>query len=172
LDLNEWQWPECLALFAVGVVGAREGWIGGVPDQLGRQARALALWSVGLTAAFLASTPLLSVDGDELLGGWTWPALVLALLGAMLTVFGSVWLLSLAQRHLDREFPHGRELARSSYAAFILGAFVDLGVAVAMRPIPATGEIKALVVGVVAVVCSFALAWLIVVRLRLFPRVL
>ena len=48
------------------------------------------------------------------------------------------------------------------YAAFIVQSFVLIGLAGALRPVPAPAEIKALLVAGGGVVGSFALAWLLV----------
>jgi hypothetical protein len=171
LDLNEFQWPECVALFAVGITAAGEGWLTAVPDAIHRTAKTVTVWAAGLTAVILAATIPLGVPPEDFAGGWRWPALLFALVGGPLTVFGSIWLLAAARRHLDRPWPRGAALARSAYGAFILQGIPLLGLAIALRPVPVAAEIKGLVVAVGGVVCSFALAWLLVdhvPRLRLF----
>lgn len=47
-----------------------------------------------------------------------------------------------------------------------------LGLAMALRPVPLPAEVKALVVMVAGVVASFALAWLLVTRVRPLARIL
>ena len=118
------------------------------------------------TTAYAASAEPLGIEFVDLLGGWHWEALLFAVLEGLLTVFGSVWLLSVAQRRLERELPHGSELARCSYGAFVVQGVPVLGLAVALRPLPVPAEVKALVVMVGSVVASFALAWLLVTRVR------
>jgi hypothetical protein len=113
------------------------------------------------------------VEAGTWSGGWEWSALVFAALDSVLTVFGSVWLLSVAQRHLRRPLRWaGPAVRRSAYAAFILQTPVLIGLAVALRPLPLPAEIKAPVVAVGAVVGSFALAWLLVSRVRAVRRIL
>jgi hypothetical protein len=91
---------------------------------------------------------------------------------APLTVFGSVWLLRVAQRRLARPLPWGPALTRSAYAAFILQAPVLVALALALRHVPVAAELKALVVAGGSVAGSFALAWLLVSRLSVLGRVL
>lgn len=162
LDLNEWQWPECAALFGLGVVTARRGWLAVVPLALAARARAVTLAAAVAAAAYLGLSGSLGVELTDIIGGFRWEALVFAGLEGVLTVFGSVWLLSVAQRRLDRPLPRGRELARSSYAAFLVQVVPLLGLAVALRPVPVPAEVKALVVALGGVVLSFALASLLV----------
>jgi hypothetical protein len=35
-DLNLWEWPACIALFALGITASRQGWLTDVPDRLRR----------------------------------------------------------------------------------------------------------------------------------------
>jgi hypothetical protein len=172
LDLNEWQWPECAAMFLLGTVAAGQGWLAGVPDRLQRQARAVTLVAAGVLGVTAAVALGSGVPLEDFGGGMHWPALVLALGMGVLTVFGPVWLLSLAQRRLDRPFPHGAGLARAGYGAFVLQGIPLLGVAVALRPVPLPAEVKALVVAVLSVAGSFALSWVLINRVPLLRRVL
>ena len=86
-------------------------------------------------------------------------------------MFGSIWLLDVAQRRLNRWTPHGPPLARSAYPAFILQGPVLIGLAVAVRPLPADAEVKATVVAVGGLALSFWLGGLIVSRLSPAARV-
>jgi hypothetical protein len=170
-DLNFWQWPGCLAAFAVGVVGARLGWLAQIPPPLVRGCRGIAL------AAVTAMVALLFVGGaldriDDLMGGWGWLSGGFALLDAVLGVFGSVWLLSVAQTRLDRRLPWGDQAGRSAYAAFMLQGLFLIGTAVALRPLAAPAEVKALLVATVGLVGSFGAAWLLVSRIPGVGRII
>lgn len=46
LDLNCWQWPACIAVFALGIAGARRGWIRSVPERMRRVCALTALVSI------------------------------------------------------------------------------------------------------------------------------
>ncbi|MGZ8719103.1 MAG: hypothetical protein ACXWXY_08025, partial [Aeromicrobium sp.] len=91
-----------------------------------------------------------------------WPALVFAAIESVLVVFGPVWLLGVAQRHLNRQFRWGPVLGRTAYGAFMVQTLILIGLAVALRPVPVPAELKALVVASGGVVGSFALAWLLI----------
>jgi hypothetical protein len=174
VDLNLYQWPECIALFALGVVTARQGWLHGIPDRLRRQCRTATLVSA---AAFLAVLGAVGVGGalDETSwrGGWQWPALVFAVGGSALTVFEPVWLLAEAQRHLDRPLRWVRpSFTRSAYGAFIVQGLFLLGLAMALREVPVPAEVKAALVAVGSVAGSFGLAWLLVSRVPGMAKVL
>jgi acyltransferase-like protein len=170
-DLNFWEWPACLAVFALGVVAARRGWATGIPDRVARQCRRVTLLGVlAMTALLVVVATLDRVD--DATGGWSWPAAAFAVLDAVLTVFGSVWLLSIAQRRLCRECRWGPVLSRSAYGAFMVQSVFLLGLAVALRPLGLPAEVKALTVAVGAVVTSFGAAWLLISRVPGVSRIL
>jgi hypothetical protein len=169
LDLHLWQWPPCLAMFALGITTSRRGWLTRVPPRL--------YDGCGLVVvATLVATPVLGIglgvsdlagDATAFVGGGHWQALVLAGLEAFLLISGSIWLLGLAQRRMARGGHLSAACGRSAYAAFILQAPVLLALATAMRPLAAPPEAKALVVGALAVPACLGLGWLGITRTRL-----
>jgi hypothetical protein len=170
-DLSLWEWPACVAAFVVGLVGSRQGWLDAVPYRLARHCRTLTL------SALLAMAMLLMAVGaldrvDDALGGWHWPSAIFVLVEALLTVFGSVWLLSVAQRRLDRRYRWGPVLSRSAYAAFVLQTAALLALAMALRPLDVSAEVKAPVVALGGIAASFGLAWLLVSKVPGLSRIL
>ncbi|WP_165440052.1 acyltransferase family protein [Micromonospora kangleipakensis] len=169
LDLHLWQWPQCLAMFGLGVVVARRGWVGSVPEGL-RHACGLAV-AVTLAAVAVLAVALgvssLAEAATPFLGGWHWQALLLAGVEACLVVAGSVWALGTAQHHLLNGGRLSVACGRASYAAFALQGPVLLALAIAARPLPLPAEAKALVVGAFGVPACFWLGWLIIARTRL-----
>jgi glucans biosynthesis protein C len=109
---------------------------------------------------------------EDMMGGATLLAAGFAALDAVLCVFGSVSLLSVARRRLSRPLPHGRALARSAYGAFIVQTPILIGLALALRPLSLPAEVKALVPAGAGVAASYALAWLLVTRVPGLRRVL
>jgi hypothetical protein len=159
-----WQWPQFVAMFGLGTVAARRGWLDPVPDQIRRKCGFAALGGVvafGVLGGTMAAT---SVDGDVLFDlRFHWAPLTLAAIEGPLAVGASVWLLGFAQRHLNRP-PGPREcaLARSAYGAFVLQGVVLIGVMIALRPVGVLAEIKALAVAALGVTGSFGLAWALI----------
>jgi hypothetical protein len=172
LDLNEWQWPECIALFGVGIVASREGWLTAVPGPLLRAARRVTAIAGIAIALFLLAALALGVPQQDFLGGPHWAAFMVASLEGLLTVFGSIWLLAAAQRHMTGWTGRGPALARSAYGAFVLAGPVLIGLALAMRPVPVPAVVKATTVAVGGLVLSFALARLLATRVRGLARLL
>lgn len=173
VGLNLWEWPGCAAVFALGVVGYRNGWLAALPDRLHRLCRLATLGALTGFAVFAAVIPIVGMDEDRMWGGWDWPALLFVSLESVLVVFGSLWLLSVAQRHLDRGFRWaGPRVSRSAYGAFMVQVVPLIGLAFALRPVPLPAELKALVLAVASVVASFAVAWLLISSVPGLKRVL
>lgn len=170
-DLNLWEWPACIAAFAIGVAGSRRDWLAAVPPGMARVSRAASLAGVGGMIVLLLVVG--AVDAvDDAMGGWRWLGVPFVTLEAVLTVFGPVWLLGVSQRRLDRPFRAGPALSRSAYGAFMLQTVFLLALAVALRTVPVPAEVKALLVAFGGVTASFAAAWLLVTRVPGVSRVL
>ena len=160
-NLKPWQWPQFLAMFGLGIVSARRGWLAPVPDRL---RRGCGLAAVAATLSFpllilVGGAAGLPVDLELFQGGWRWQAAAAAVAEGVLAVSASLWLLGFAQRHAG---PRGRlahVLARSAYGAFLVQGPVLIALALALRPLAVPAEVKALAVAAAGVAGSFALGW-------------
>jgi hypothetical protein len=163
LDLHVWQWPQCIGLYALGVVlVASQGWAERVPLRTARRcgmAVPLAV-TAGVAVVALLGVSDLKLDGVLFLGGWHWQALALDVVEATLVVAGSVWLLGCAQRWLTSQAVVLTRAARSAYAAYLLQAPVLIGLEVAARSLLWPAVVKAIVVAALAVAGSFGIGWL------------
>ncbi|MXM64696.1 acyltransferase family protein [Streptomyces sp. HUCO-GS316] len=170
--LQLWEWPGCIAVFALGVTGFRDGWLGAVPDQLHRHCRTATLLAVAGLMVFMLGLGALG-GVEDVAGGWNGPSLGFATFESVLVVFGSVWLLGVVQRHLDRPLRWiGLVTSRSAYGAFIVQELVLIGLAVALRPVALPAEVKVLVLASGGIAGSFALAWLLISHVPGVARIL
>lgn len=152
-----WQWPQCLALFVLGILAGERGWLSPVGP---RQRRLGAAAAAGALAVLLVA--IAGADGpDAFAGGMRWQAALAATCEGAMAVGLSVWLLGLFQQRFDRTGPLRRALARAAFGAYVLQAPVLVGIALLARPLPSPPEVKLLVVAPAAVAVSFALAWLL-----------
>lgn len=167
LNLHLWAWPEYLAMFGLGVVAARRGWLRPVPAALARRCGIASVVAVLCTATAVLSAAPLGWSGAMYLGGWRLPAFLGAMTEGVLAVSGPIWLLAFAQRHLDGMGPLRRAMARSSYLAFMLQGPVLVTLAFVLRSADLSGDVKALLVATLGVIGSFVLAWLLLQRTAL-----
>lgn len=164
LNLHLWGWPEYVALFGLGVVAARRGWLRPVPDALARRCGTATIIGVVCTAALVATAEPLGLDEEAYYGGLRLTALLAAMLEGVIAVSAPIWVLAFARRRLNGSGPLRRAMARSSYLAFMLQGPVLVGTALALRPTDLAGDVKALLVATLGIAGSFALAWPIVTR--------
>lgn len=172
-DLHLWQWPQCLGMFLLGVAAARSNWVRRLPDRLYRLAGTVAgttLVVVPLLALALGVTSV-SSGIDDFLGGWHWQALLVAVAEGTLVVFGSVWLLGLAQRRFTWSSPLAANCSRGAFTAFVLQGPVLVLLAVAQRPLALPAEAKAMMLVVTGLATSFWLGHLLTSRTRPEPVV-
>lgn len=161
-----WQWPQFVAMFGLGTVAARRGWLDPISDPVARRCGLAALGGIVAFLALALTMAATGVEADVLFDRRVhWAPLSLAALEGPLAVGASVWLLGLAQRRLNRPpTARGRILARSAYAAFLLQGLVLIGLMIALRPLNVPAEAKALAVAGLGVAGSFAVGALLVTR--------
>jgi len=164
-----WQWPQCIAMFGLGIAHARGDLVRHVPDDLRRACGLIALVAVvvALSVTVLGGVTELGDSTRRFLGGWSWQAFGPAAFEGILVVTGSVWLLGAAQRQFTAPSRVTAACNRGAYAAYILQAPVLLGFAIAARALPAPAEIKAILVAATSIAACFGLGWLLVNRTRM-----
>jgi len=162
MNLHVFQWPQHLALFAFGVLCGERGWLDPVPDRLRRGCGWVALAAMAALPVVMALGGAFAEDGspDAFSGGVHWESLATSVIEGALAVGASIWFLAWFRRRWSHQGPLARELARAAYGAFILQTPVLVLVALALRPLSMTPELKLLVLAPVAVMASFGLSWL------------
>lgn len=162
LDLHLWIWPQCAVLFALGALGAEQGWIDDVPLALRRRLRrSLAGGVVALAVLIVLS------DGPEhFKGGWHWEAAGFAGFEGVASVALSLLLLDLARRHVHASGPLVRRLSPAAYGAFVAqGPLLVVG-ALVLRPLGLPGDVAFALLAVAGVAGSFLLGSLATRRPR------
>ena len=173
LDLNLYQWQACLAMFGLGVLATKRGWLMAIPDRLRRQCRAAILAALIAFGVYIAYRAVSGIAEQTWGGGRNWYAFVFAALENALAVFGPVWLLAVAQRRLNWRLRWvGSAASRSAYGAFILQGAVLIGLAMAMRPVPLPAEAKAVLLAAAGLAASFGTFWLLISRVPGIARIL
>jgi acyltransferase-like protein len=159
-DLHLWQWPQCLGMFALGILAAGHGLHRHVPDRLYRACAAVTMATlVGLPMLATASGVRdVATQAGPYLGGWHWQALATAAVEAVLVVAGSVWLVGLAERRWGRGGERSSRWAQGAFWAFVIQGPVLMAAASTIRSVDLPAEIKAPLVDAAAIMVSFWLA--------------
>ncbi len=147
-------WPQDLAVFALGVAAARQGWARQVPAAAVRQSKALMV-AGALVLAPLVLAPSSSVA--DAAGGWHWQSAVFCLGEALFTTGVTIWLFRQFQRI------RGEPLAwftRGSFTAYLIQAPVILVLGLGLRPAPLPVEVKLPLLAVSGLAVCFTLAGL------------
>jgi glucans biosynthesis protein C len=154
LDLHVWLWPQSVALFVFGAVASERGWLTAVPAGI------LHVCRRSLLAAFAAMVAMifLSNGPDSFKGGWHWESAGFAMFEGVLSVAMCVLVLDVCRRRFDTQGPVRRWMSRSAYGAFVAQGPVLVAIALAMRHLSVSGNLKFLVLAVTAVAGSFAVA--------------
>jgi hypothetical protein len=98
-----WQWPQFIAMFALGGVAARRGWLDPIPADIRRACGRAALGGLVAFAVLAETMAATGTDGDVLFERrWHWAPLTLAAIEGPLAIGACLWLLGLEQHHLDR----------------------------------------------------------------------
>jgi hypothetical protein len=164
LNLHLWQWPQVLGAFCLGAIAGERGWLRPVDARVARRCGLVTL-AVGVAVgASVMGTIALGGDEEGFSGGWGIAAFFAAASEGALVVAGSIWVLRFAQRHLDTTSTLRRAAARASYAAFMLQGPVLVALAMALRPLNLSGDLKAFAVAAGGIVASFAVAHVLVTR--------
>jgi fucose 4-O-acetylase-like acetyltransferase len=157
LSAHIWQWPQCLALFVLGLMCAERGWLQPVPSRVRRAGGWAALGGLAVMMAAIAT----ATSSDPFAGGATWQAALTATCEGIVSVGLSVWMLGTFERRFDHAGPFARALGRAAFGAYVLQAPVMVVCAVAIHRLPIEPEAKFLVLAPAAIAGSFGLAWLL-----------
>ena len=150
--INLAAWPIYFALFAVGVLGEREGWLRRVPSTALRQAGVLVVAGAAVVAP-LALVPPAGLG--EMLGGWHWQSALVSTGESLFTIGLAIWLLKQFQRIPKDPSP---QFTRGSFTAYLLQAPVMVLLGVALRPVALPPELKTAILACLGVVACFTLA--------------
>jgi hypothetical protein len=157
LGLHLFLWPQCLTLFWLGALAAERGWLDNQSDGMRRVlVGAVAIAALMVPLGWIVSGA--STDFSPFIGGWHWQALGAGIIEGVIAVCLSILLIDWFHQHVNRQGRLGRNLSSGAYGAFILQVPVLVAGALLLRPVPLTGDLKFVVLALIAIVGSFAVA--------------
>jgi hypothetical protein len=160
LTLNLWEYPQMIALFALGVLASERGWLSGaLPPQLRRTCGRAG--AIGVALAILAGVGIaLTNDPGPFLGGMRIEATLIPLIEATLALGMSLWLIDWFRRRTNSASGLVGSLGRASFAAYLLHVPLTIMLAIALRNVGIPAELKFISVFALGVIASFGLGWL------------
>ncbi len=165
--------PQYIALFVVGIVAYRRGWLSAISQDATRG----RLWG-RVVALLIVLAPILFVAGGALegstadfRGGLHWQALTYALWEQFLCVGLVISLLVWFRRAYDRRGKLGRELSASAYATYIFHASAVVLITVGLRSIELYPLLKFALAALICLPLCFLVGGM-VRRLPLAKRIL
>jgi glucans biosynthesis protein C len=147
--------PQYAALFAVGLIATRRGWLAGLSGTVGRVGFAIA------TVAAVALVLVLVSTGDAILGQATWPSLVTASCEQALAVGIVLGLLVLFRERLDHQGSRRRFLSAHAYAVYVIHPVVLVALGYALSGVQAPAVAKFALLAVLAVPLCWVMAFLV-----------
>ena len=147
--------PQYAALFTVGLIATRRGWLAGLSSMVGR---------VGFATAAVAAVALVLVlvsTGDAILGHGTWPSLVMASCEQALAVGLVLGLLVLFRERLDHQGSRRRFLSAHAYAVYVVHPVVLVALGYALSGVQAPAVAKFALLAVLAVPLCWVMAFLV-----------
>ncbi|MCO1654845.1 acyltransferase family protein [Pseudonocardia humida] len=145
--------PQYAALFTVGLLAARRGWLHGLSRTAGR---------IGLAAAGLAVLALLVVTGSggvEFLGHGTWQSLAMVTCESVLAVGLVLGLLVLFRERLGSQGPRRRFLSAHAYTVYLIHPVVLVVLGHALGGVQAPVAAKFAIMAVLALPLCWAVAY-------------
>ncbi|GAA1442144.1 acyltransferase [Nocardiopsis tropica] len=147
--------PQYAALFAVGLVAARRGWLEGLSRRTGRTgAAAAAVAAVGIVLLAVGSA-----GGTAFMGHGTWQSLAMAVCESTLAVGIGLGLLVLFRERLGHQGRRLRFLSTHAYAVYLVHPVVLVALGHALSGVQAPAVAKFALLAVLAVPLCWALAF-------------
>ncbi len=144
------EWAQGAGLFALGVVGANEGWIERLSAALTHRLGQLA--AAGMVALFLLVGVSLAPDNDEKIAlGVDVSTALFALLDGLIAVCFSLWFIAWMRRRWPTHGPLVAKAGRASYATYFIHPLVTTLVMMSLAWLPLVAELKFLLVAPLAV---------------------
>jgi surface polysaccharide O-acyltransferase-like enzyme len=149
-----------IALFIVGLIAFRRNWLVKLPEKTGRA------WSYTALGLILAWAPLMLLGGAvnndlPFKGGLHWQAAVYALWESFMAIAMSIAVIYVFRRYFNRRGRLAAFLIPNAYAAYLIHAFVIVGIALAVRNLHVYPLLKWVLVAPIALAATFGLAALV-----------
>ncbi len=160
LNLQLANFAQYTALFAVGLLAYRHGWLLRLPVSTGRLWLRIAVGMIFLYPV-LAITTGAAENSEPFMGGWTWQSLTFAIFESFLCLSMCLGLIYLFRRFWDSQGRKAVFLSHNAYGAYLIHELVITGLALAATGLAWYSLFKFGIGALLAVPVSFGLAVLL-----------
>jgi glucan biosynthesis protein C len=154
IPLERYPYPQYISFFVLSTVAYRRDWLRSIPNSTGVVGLVIAL------AASLVLFPIAWLSGQHQ-GNGTWQSAVYALWDSTFAVGMLLGAITLFRRRFNGQGRFGPFLAQHSYAVYILHLHVIVGVVVMLGGTGLPVFLKFILVSIIGVPLSFAVAYLV-----------
>ena len=152
--------PQYIALFVIGLVAYRLGWLVRLPERTGRVWMRIAIGLILLYPPIVIFSGALT-EATPFLGGWHWQAFLAATWQSFLGIAMCVTVLDLFRRRLDHQRGLSRFLSQNAYTVYLIHEPVITFVALTATGLVLYPLLKFGLAALVAVPLCFGLSSLI-----------
>ena len=151
--------PQYIALFSLGIIASRNGWMTTISYQTGRRWLAIALLFlfIMLPVLFL----LLHGHIDKTAGGGTWQSGITALWEQLTGISIIVALSGISRQRWNDTTPLLQKATRAAFATYIFHPLIVISLTLCMLPWGVDPVVKLSVAAPGTVILSFTVGWLI-----------
>jgi glucan biosynthesis protein C len=150
--------PQYIAMFTLGIIAYRRGWLSGLSDARGRRWGRIVVFLLVLAPILYVVGGALDGNTDSFRGGLHWQALTYAVWEQFLCVGLVISLLVWFRQRYARQGGLARALSANAYAVYVIHAPILVFVAVALRDVQAYPLLKFALAALICVPFCFLVA--------------
>jgi glucan biosynthesis protein C len=150
--------PQYIAMFTLGIIAYRRGWLSGLSDARGRRWGRIVVFLLVLAPILYVVGGALDGNTDSFRGGLHWQALTYAVWEQFLCVGLVISLLVWFRQRYARQGGLARALSANAYAVYVIHAPILVFVAVALRDVQAYPLLKFALAALICVPSCFLVA--------------
>lgn len=152
--------PQYIAMFILGIIASRSGWLNSIDFRKGKQ------WLITALLLVFVVFPLFFILADSAIstfqGNGTWQSFIAAMWEQLTGISIMVGLAAIAQHKWNFTTPLLKQMARCAFATYIFHPAAVVSISLLLKPLQVDPALKLIIAAPLAVIVSFSLAGLIV----------
>jgi len=153
-------YPQYIAMFAVGALAFRRGWLNEIPDSQVRQWGWVALACVLTLPAIIIAAGALSGELDERgAGGWNWISFAYSMWEGFTCIALSIITLGWFRERFNHQSWVAKKMADAAFTAFIIHPAIIVPLAILLSGISISLDFKFLIVTPIAIALTYVVSY-------------